>query len=651
MTTANRTQNMVQIGERRFHTIGAPSRTLVSRFPEKRVDGDYDETSNPITSTLVISDHRDGIGVETISGATNNSWYSTLSQRHNNHLVLQRQTVDTDDNDAVGESVVDWLVQLGADIYEVAANVIYKFDNDTGGWGSALNTFDDDVTDIISCPLAGTDTLVAAVANGGVEFSTNGSTWVDETDTTGIKHLAYGFREKLWGISSDGKTYFANSLAASGTVSWTQVAQLNLPFGEVTKLLVGPGPNPADDILYAATQTGLFVYNNVGERWVATDLTLPFHESNGSGTTVFRNAIYVNAGLSIYEYTPGEIGGRLRVMGPDLNDGVPADNQGIIKAMSGTHQELVVVIDGADTAQTDDESLLMELTDGIHTGMTLNTGLGRPTVLGWNTRGWEIKHEDAIAGVGVSKSVLVTNAYSSYRLWWATGNTVHYEFLPLGIENPNQVATTRRESTGYWLMPWFDANAVHTEKNGLQWHIDATCPSTAEKATLKYAINYDDNDSALTTLGTVSRSGDFEFPMPNAVSPMGVPFRSIRAKLELERGANIFSTPDVKKVALVYKPTLETMWGWNVTLDLSRDAEGYTSAQQRDYLFGSARKALSNERELFPFTMKDDNDGTNVYWVFIANAEAQETAGYSDDAIWSLTLAEARPAIDENPNA
>jgi hypothetical protein len=93
------------------------------------------------------------------------------------------------------------------------------------------------------------------------------------------------------------------------------------------------------------------------------------------------------------------------------------------------------------------------------------------------------------------------------------------------------------------------------------------------------------------------------------------------------------------------------MWGWNVTLDLSRDAEGYTSAQQRDYLFGSARKALSNERELFPFTMKDDNDGTNVYWVFIANAEAQETAGYSDDAIWSLTLAEARPAIDENPNA
>jgi hypothetical protein len=249
--------------------------------------------------------------------------------------------------------------------------------------------------------------------------------------------------------------------------------------------------------------------------------------------------------------------------------------------------------------------------------------------------------------VGVISNLLVTNAYDSYRLWWATGNTVQYEFLPLGIENPTQVSTTRREASGYWLMPWFDANAIHTDKTALQWHIDAFCPSTAEKATLKYAINYDDNDSALTALGVVDRDGDHEFPMPNSVSPMGVPFRSIRAKLELERGPNIFSTPDVKKVALVYKPTLETMWGWQVTLDMSRDAEGYTSKQQRDYLFGSARAALANERELLPFTMKDDNDGTNVYWVFIANAEAQETAGYSDDAIWTVTLAEAMPAIGE----
>ena len=648
MTTANRTQNMVQIGERRFHTIGSPSRTLVSRFPEKRVDGDYDETSNPITSVVTFSDHRDGIGLENTHTASNFSWYSTLSQRHNSHLVLQRQTVDTETNVALGVSdTVDWLGELGGEIYEVAGNVLYKFNNGTGGWGSALHTFDDVVTDFITCPLNGVDTFVAAVTSGGVEYSTNGTVWADETDTTGITHLAYGFREKLWGISDDGITYFANSLAASGTVSWTRVAKLRLPFGKVTKLLVAPGPNPSDDILYAATNIGLFVYNNVGERWIATDLTLPYHQSNGTGTTVFRNAIYVNAGMSVYEYTPGEIGGRVRLMGPDLHDGLPADNQGIITGMIGTHQELIVIIDGADTATTDSDQLLMEATDGIHTSMTINTGLGFPTVLGWNTRGWEIKHQDSVGGTGVSKYMLVTNAYDSYRLWWATATVVHYEFLPLGIENPNQVATTRREASGYWLMPWFDANAVHTEKTALVWHVDASSPSTAEKITLKYAINYDDNDSALVTLGVVDRDGDFAFAMPNITSPTGVPFRSIRAKLELERGPNIFSTPDVKKVALVYKPTLDTMWGWQVTLDLSRDAEGYTPKQQRDYLFGSAKAALANGRKLHPFTMKDDNDGTNVYWVFIANAEAQETAGYSDDAIWSVTLAEARPSSDE----
>jgi hypothetical protein len=647
VAAANRTQHMVQIGERRFHTIGAPSRVLVSRFPEKRVDGDYDETSNPITSTLSISDHRDGVGVETIHSATNNSWYSTMSQRHSNHLVLQRQTVDTDENAAIGASDVNWLGELGGEIYAEAGESIYKHDNGTSGWGSSLHTFDGVVTDFITCPLAGTDTFVAAVTDGAVEFSTNGTSWTDETNTTGIKHLAFGFREKLWGISADGATYFANTLAGSGTVSWTQVAKLRLPFGEVTKLLIAPGPNPSDDILYAATQTGLFVYNNVAERWIATDLTLPFHESNGTGSTVFRNAIYVNAGLSVYEYTPGEIGGRVRTMGPDLNDGLPSDNQGVIKSMHGTHQELIVVVDGADTAQTDDESLLMELTDGIHTSMTLNAGLGKPTVLGWNTRGWEVKYEAAVAGQGVANNILVTNAYSSYRLWWATGSTVHYQFLPLGIENPSQVAITRRQASGKWYMPWYDANSINNEKTALMWHIDATCPSTAEKITLKYAINYDDSDSALTSLGVVDRSGDFEFPMPSITNPKGVPFRSIRAVLEAERGPNIFSTPDVKKIALVYKPGLDTMWGWNVTLDLSRGAEGYTPKQQRDYLFGSARSALANDRELYPFTMKDDNDGTNVYWVFIANAEAQETAGYSDDAIWSVTLAEARPSIYE----
>ena len=647
VTAANRTQHMVQIGDRRFHTIGAPIRTLVSRFPEKRVDGDYDETSNPITSVVTFSDHRDGIGVENVHRTSNFSWYSTLSQRHNNHLVLQRKTVDTDDNALLSISdVIEWLGELAGEIYEIVGNVVYKYDNNTGGWGAALHTFDNVVTDFITCPLAGTDTFVAAVTSGAVEFSTNGTTWVDETDTTGITHLAYGFREKLWGISDDGKTYFANTLAASGTVSWTQVAQLRLPLGKVTKLLIAPGPNPSDDILYAATQTGLYVYNNVGERWIATDLILPFHESNGTGTTVFRNAIYVNAGMAIYEYTPSEIGGRVRIMGPDLNDGLPADNQGTIKAMAGTHQELVVVIDGADTATTDSDKLLMEATDGIHTSATINVGLGYPTILGWDTRGWEIKHEAAVAGTGVISNMLVTNAYSSYRLWWATGNTVHYEFLPVGIENPNQVATTRREASGYWLMPWFDANAVHTEKTALQWHVDAFCPSTAEKATLKYAVNYDNNDSALTTLGVVDRDGDFEFPMPNTITPTGVPFRSIRAKLELERGPNIFSTPDVKKVALVYKPTLDTMWGWQVTLDLSRGAEGYTPKEQRDYLFGSAEASLTNERKLQSFTMKDDNDGTNVYWVFIANAQAQETAGYSDDAIWTVTLAEARPSSE-----
>jgi len=315
--------------------------------------------------------------------------------------------------------------------------------------------------------------------------------------------------------------------------------------------------------------------------------------------------------------------------------------------MQGTHTELIILIDGADTATTDDESLLMEVTDGIHGSQTINTGLGFPTVLGWDTRGWEVKWEASIAGTDVCKNMLVTNAYSSYRLWWAQGADTNYNLLPVGIENPNQVATTRRESSGSWLSPWFDAGSIHQDKTALEWHLDSTSPSTTERIQLQYALNYDNNDSAFTSLGTNERSGDSVYLMPSPVEPEGIPFRAIRAKLNFSRGSNLFATPDMRKLALVYKPTLETMWGWEVTLDLSRGAEGYTPKQQREFLFGRGPDSLANKRVMIPFTMKDDDDGTSVYWVFVANAAAAETAGFRDDAIWTVTLAEASPSVEQ----
>ena len=227
------------------------------------------------------------------------------------------------------------------------------------------------------------------------------------------------------------------------------------------------------------------------------------------------------------------------------------------------------------------------------------------------------------------------------RLWWSEGINSNYNFLPVGIQNPNQIQTVRRQPTGKYLMSWFDANSIHQDKNALEWHLDSTSPSTAESVTLSYAINYDDNDSAFTVLGGNNRDGDFEFPMPNAAYPEGVPFRAIRAKLEFARGSNVFDTPDVKKLALVYKPTLETMWGWQLPLDLSRGAEGYTPAEQRDYLI-----QLANSKVLVPYTAKDDNDGTGIYWVFIANTQAFEASGYRDTAHWQITLAEARPSSE-----
>ena len=633
-------KNTISLGESLFNIVGKPQRRLVSIFPQKIVTGDYTNESNPLASVQVWDDPRAGIGVESWEQEVGSRpWYSTLSLRHNRHLVLQRRAVATADNDNVGaDESISFLAELSQEIYATAVTKIYLYDDATDSWGSSLRTFASYVTDIITAPISGTDTLIVAQRSQPVDFTTNGSSWTDESGAVNIELLAYGYRDLLWGISNTGELYFLSNF----TAGWTQVATLRIPYGEPTKLFVGPGPS-GEDLLYCSTQVGLFVYDSANERFIQTELVLPFHEDNGRGVDIYRGAIFFSAGTSLYRYQPGQES-RIDIIGPDRDDGLPQGRQGVIKAAIKTHNDLIVLLDGSELSGASEAAELPTFTDGIHTGTVMPSGIGRSSVLGLALprAGWEVKWSSPTAGESVSANMLVTTAYTSYRLWWSAGGTVYYQNLPTAIENPNQITNAQREASGIFETPWYDAGAVHQDKTALSFEIDSVHPSSSETVLLQYAVDYDDSDSALKNVITKTVTSEESYSLPTASEPEGIVFRAIKAKLTLTRSSIRTSTPDVKKLALIFKKTNETLWGWDIVVDMRKGKQGQTPMEMRDYIFGAGPDSLINKRELVPFTFRDELDNEQNFWVMVTNVLAEEETGRDVSGLWRITVVEPR---------
>ncbi len=636
----NITSHAISLGGRTFRLRGNPQRRLISQLPGKVTLGDWTNESNPIASVRSWTDRRGGVGTENDDpdAGQDKTWFSTASLRHNKHHVLQRRAVATAVNAGIGsDETVQFVAELASTIFAIAGSKIYLYADSTDTWGSSLNTFAGAPTDVVTCPLNGVETLVVAQSGTGVDFTTDGSSWTNETvTTTDIAFMAWDVaRSFLWGIDTSGATYFTANLANG----WTQTATMRLRQGEPTRLLFGPGPAD-EDLLYSATQIGLHVYDNANSRWIATRRQLPFHDQNGTGSVVFDESIFINSGLAVYKYSPGQEGITTQV-GPDRFDGIPQLYQGATRAMAATHTELFLFIDGSNTAGASDATEGGTFTDGIHTGQRLGSGGGKSSIMGWNTLGWEFKWTSDIAGEVATANMLVSNSYNSYRLWWGSGSTIYYMVLPIGIENPNQVTNAQREPSSSTTEPLFDAGVDNQTRTALAWIIDSQHPSSAEQITLKYQVNSDDSDSALTTVVTKKTSGVVTYPLPDAENQEGVPFSNIGPIVDMVRGPILTNTPDLLRLSLIYKKAIKPMWGWDLVMNMTHSEQGYTPEEQRDFVESLIDADLKGDR-LQQYTSKDEEDNDQNYWVFVLAAQADEATGYDDEAFWRITIAEAR---------
>ena len=649
------TQRVIQADEISLNSVRYPvegpvTTVLASIYPSKVVLGDTTKDSQLRASVAAWGDFRGGIGAEevvSIEDPLNRAWWSDLNLRHQGHLVMAPLTSDASENTtSIIGTIVEFKNELYATSNDDSSTTLHKYDEVTSTWGSNLQTMDADATDSIAISL-GADHYMVIATGSSYYYSTDGSSI--STDATNVKYLA-DWDDRLWGIDADGQLWWANVIG-------TEINDALLPLwagnDAVADLFVASSGS-GEPILYAATRRGLWAHDAQNSRFVQTELSLPFHPQAGEGCVRWRDSIYYPAGLGVYRYTPGASTTFVTAMGPDRDDGVPKLYKGSITGLIGSQNDLFAMVDGSAPPA---EDLTVLGTDSAIGDSPVAEGTGYSSIMAWNEQGWEVRWVTSNAQNNQMPAGLVSNAYSSptakkatkYRLYWAELRTLHFQQLPVAVENPRQLGTFSYAAAGTHITPWFSAGQAEVEKLALRLKVEVESASSSETVACYYALDGDDSDSAwvlLTDTHTsdstfsassdkITGSGITTFLFGGVSAPTGTAFRSIRFKLILARGSDLSKSPDVRSTTLEFRKKLPAKWGHSVTVDLQQPYGGRSTNELR-----AALVAAAEATSLVEFTFRDDGSNERNYYVDVSAVEGLEFTGHNESGTTKVLLVE-----------
>ena len=647
------TQRVIQIDEISLNSVRYPiegpvQTVLASIYPSKVTLGDTTKDSQLRASVAAWTDFRGGIGAEevvAVDGPLNRAWWGTLNLRNQGHLVMAPLTEDATED---FENLMGVLVEFGDKIYSTANNgsstELYLFNDGANDWGSNLQTLDGSATDALAISLGGTNYMVIATTFSYWHTS-DASSFTQ--DTTNTKYLAE-WDDRLWGIDADGQLWWAHTVG-------TEVNDAILPLGggsdEVADLFVASSGS-GEPILYAATRTGLWAHDADNSRFIQTELSLPFHPQAGEGCVRWRDSIYYPAGLGIYRYTPSSSTAFVTAMGPDRDDGVPTAYRGFITGLIPTHNDLLAMVDGSAPPAE------LPSTWGSYGQLGDShaiDGTGYSTLLAWNEQGWEAKWASSNTDNNQMRAGIVANAYggtgakksTKYRVYWGENLTMHWQSLPVAVENPRQRTTFEYAASGEHITPWFSANQSEVEKLALRLKVEVEEASSSETVTCYYGIDGDDSTfTQLTDTHTsdstfdssddeIQGNGITTFLFGGVSTPTGTAFRSIRFKFELARGSTKANSPDIRSITLEFRKKLPAKWGHSVTVDLQHPYGGRSTNELR-----AALVAATEASSLVEFTFRDDGSNERNYYVDVSAVEGLEFTGHNESGTTKVLLVE-----------
>ena len=623
-----------------YYPIARPVQSVLSSiYPAKVVIGDTTKDSQARTSVIAWSDWRGGIGVNRMEtgGDVNRAWWSTCQLRYKNHLILPGLDNDAKANKtstSLTDPSIGAIGELSSEIYVAwngstsEAAKIYKYNNASDVWGSALATPSDQVTDTVTWrTLAGETFLIFAHydANGSGYTRFDGSTWTE--DATDSQYVA-AWDDRLWGISYAGQLWYS-------IVAGTEVndAKLPLPAGSVTGLFVARDAG-GEPILYAATKKGLFAHDAANSKFIQTELTIPNHPHAGKGTIRWRDSIYMPAGLGVYKYINQAGGAVLAVTGPDRDDGVPTNQRGTIKFMTGSHNELFAGLDASTAPNITSGDSIPYQWQSHHGSMVIDDDTGYSTILGYDDMGWETKWTASSAGRSL-QSLTVSDAYDEYRMWWGFNGEIKFMKIPSDIINPSFVSDFEFAASGVHETPWFNAGQAEVDKLALKLRVEVQDASSTETVAVEYATDYAES---YTSLGTITSDGITSYTFGSSA---GTAFRAIKFKLSLARTTNTGTvnytklTPDVVSTTLEWRKKLPSKWGHQVQVDINKEYKGKSPKDLRAALLSAIESTT-----LVEFTFRDDSGGTRNYHVDVASATGMEYTGTDERGISTISLVE-----------
>ena len=617
-------ENEIILNGTRFRTKGPVQSALSSIYPQKTVTGDYTRDSQQRASVFAMSDWRRGIGLNIQRGdasPVSRAWWSTCQLRYHEHLVLPALATVTAASGVAGSFTIGAIGELGGEIYAAFGTDVRKYSNAGDSWGSSLHTLPAAATSAITFRMGGVVYLAFATTGtpGGYSYTSDGATWVNDTKDT--QFLAY-WDDRLWGIDSTGQLWFSSAIGVE-----TNDAQLPLEDNSVTSLFVGPLAD-GELVLHAGTTYGPYSHDVENSKFVPVDIGLAQHPDNCKGSVHWRESMFFSAGNGIHRYNIGEGRPGISVMGPDRDDGLPSDKRGTIVQLLKTTNELVAVLD-ATTAPGSLSTYSAET--ALNAADVIGEDVGFSLILGWDGEGWETKWISGSSAQAISYAY-VSNAYSTYRLWWGHNQRVNYMALPRDIVNPNEITTFEYAASAEHETPWFNADQTEVDKLITELRVEAHELSSTETITVSYGLNY---GAGYTSLGTITADGITSYKFPNSTTPTGTTFRAIRFKVSLARGSTTTVTPHAHSLTITFRKKLPAKYGHTVEVDLNNEYGGKSPKQLR-----AALKAILEVNTLVVFTFRADTGTPRTHYVDVVQATGLEHTGLDERGSSSIICLE-----------
>jgi hypothetical protein len=557
----------------------------------------------------VWEDWRGGIGLYSFDGVEglNRSSFSRANGRYKGHLTLSALSTYSSDPSVNGHAGA--LNELGSALYLAldGSEDIYSWTPGNDTWSAKLHDLPAAAVASLRFTLSGTE-YVAFAHTGGYSYSSDGSTWADDTQDT--VSMAF-WDDRLWGIDDNGQLWFSLAIGTE-----TLDANIDLPASHVSTLFVGPDA-AGEDILYAATRRGLYAHDAANSRFVRTKAVWPNKAITTTtdsvpvqAATTWNGDIYVSPGGSaVWRYNP--TAGTIVSVGLDRDAGIPsAGRRGDIVDLVPTHAGVVAVVDGSSA------DLAWE----------------------YNGIGWHyLAATAAIAGTHH-----VSDIGGNYRLYFGGADKIFYVDLQTGDVNPD-LDTLNYDGTNDLVIhetPWFNAGQNEIDKTAIRVRLDCTGMSANETVDVQYALNYSSTyEAGANNTFQITASGVTEKTFPSILNndkSAGVAFRSIRFKLILNRGGTTTNTPNVKSLSLEWRRKIPAKYGFSFDVDRTEDYGGRTPQEMKADLITAVESST-----LVEFTFVTDTGNTQNYYVDVTQMEdIQDTGQNGEKGATRITVIE-----------